>query len=171
MTTETVYTNTFDKIPKKNDIIKDAVTDETFTVEDFDAATDMAKLANGTEKNYQSLIYIKNDSKPSTPEGSEPAIAKNEEPSAENNGPAAETAENNPPSGGGKRRKTKRRKKTRKSKWDNKATVAVVATAVAIDKSSAPPTDAPEPMGGKITKRKRRLTTRKKPRRLKKRVR
>jgi len=69
---------------------------------------------------------------------------------------------------GGKRRKSKRRTK-RKLKWDNKATVAVVATTMAFDKTTMPPTDLPEPAGGKKTKRK--SNTRKKPRSLKKRVR
>ena len=69
---------------------------------------------------------------------------------------------------GGKRRKSKRRTK-RKLKWDNKATIAVVATTLAFDKTS-PPTDLTDPSGGKKTKR-RKSRSRKKPRSLKKRVR
>jgi hypothetical protein len=69
---------------------------------------------------------------------------------------------------GGKRRKSKRRTK-RKLKWDNKATIAVVATTVAFDKT-LPPTDLTDPSGGKKTKR-RKSKSRKKPRSLKKRVR
>jgi len=74
---------------------------------------------------------------------------------------------NHPPAGG-KRRKSKRRTK-RKLKWDNKATIAVVATTVAFDKT-LPPTDLTDPSGGKKTKR-RKSKSRKKPRSLKKRVR
>ena len=69
---------------------------------------------------------------------------------------------------GGKRRKSKRKTK-RKLKWDNKATIAVVATTMAFDKPM-PPTDLSDPTGGKKTKRKK-SSTRKKPRSLKKRVR
>ena len=70
---------------------------------------------------------------------------------------------------GGKRRKSKRKTK-RKLRWDNKATIAVVATTMAFDKTSAPPTDLPDPSGGKKSKR-RKSKARKKPRSLKKRIR
>ena len=68
---------------------------------------------------------------------------------------------------GGKRRKSKRKTK-RKLKWDNKETVAVVATTFAFDKATIHPTDLPDPSGGKP---KRKSNTRKKPYSLKKRIR
>jgi len=65
---------------------------------------------------------------------------------------------------GGKRLKTKR-----KVRWNNKttkATVAVVATTMALDKGLSP-----DSSGGKSKRKRSKLSTRKKPRRLKQRVR
>ncbi len=143
---------------------------------------EMVTLENGETINNEELILVDEGTEgavEASTEGTEGAVEASTE-ATEGAAEASTEGTEGAPEGaaeatekkeGGKRRKTKRRKKTRKSKWDNKATVAVVATAVAIDKTSAPPTDAPEPMGGKKTKRNRRSTTRKKPRRLKKRVR
>ena len=76
---------------------------------------------------------------------------------------------------GGKYRKTKRkkRKSKRKIRWNNKASIAVLATTMAIDNSppiAEEPVLNPDPAGGKKTKR-RKLTARKKPHSLKKRIR
>jgi hypothetical protein len=138
------YTNSADYSPHVGDTVGN--NDGQFVVKNVEEATGMLILEGREEPIAYDLVYLISRS------ASEPATTTT----------TAPAATESPAAGGGKR-KTKRRKKTKKSKWNNKATIAVLATAVAVDKSASPEFAA-DSTGGKSN-------TRKKPRRLKKRVR